>query len=154
MSSFQPVGYVILAPGQLAAPSPLLADNIDPNSHDLASLFNSIDPIDAQVILALKLERGSGPAIVHDGIKLSDIKKMDDSAQDQIKSRVRQALNRLITNGDILLKGVVFDDDTNARTWDPGSQFGQYRVRFVNLRAHDNRVREAPVRFAAAMESS
>ena len=130
----------MLAPSQLARPSPLLADNIDPNSHDYVSLTETVHPIDAQVILALKLDRGSGAAVENDGIRLRDIRKMTDDAQTQIKSRVREALGRLISAGDVRLVGVSFEN------WDESSQAGGPFVRFVNLRARDDRIREVPVR--------
>lgn len=135
-TSTRPVGYVVLAPSQLGAPSPLLADNIDPETHDFVSLFTSVHPIDAQVILAMKLERGSGAAVMQDGIRLRDITKMDDGAKNQIRSRIVQALSRLTKAGDIILKSVTFD------VWDKSTQSGGPTVKYVNLRAYDNRIRE------------
>lgn len=131
------VGFSAIAPKRLGVPSPLLADNIDPQTHDFRSLATTIDPIDAQVILALKLVRGSGPSVTEDGSRLRDVRKMTDSAQNEIRAFVREALGRLIANRDIRFEGVEF------APWDPSSQSTNTVVRWVNLRAQDKLIREA-----------
>ena len=130
------IGFFIRAPGALGDPSPLLADNIDPETRDFASLTVGLDPIDAQVQLALGTVRASGSAVEEDGIEnLPD--KMTDATQNEITSAVQTALNRLIRNGDIAFLGVTFDlHDESVQTSLP-------RVRYKNLRAVDQRTREA-----------
>lgn len=130
-----PVGYAVIAPSQLAQPSNLLADNIDPTTNDFVSLFSSVDPIDAQVMIALKTVRGSGAAVQEDGSRFSDLKKITNSVQTEIKSMVRTALGRLITNRDILYKRLVFDE------FDPRNQTLQIRIEYINLRAADGQLR-------------
>lgn len=131
------VGYSAIAPARLGEPSTLLADNIDPETHDFTDLFATIDPIDAQVILALKLVRASGPSVMEDGSRLREVRKMTDSAQNEIRGLVKEALGRLIANRDIRYEGVEFD------VWDPGSQTTNAVVSWVNLRARDKLVRTA-----------
>lgn len=134
-STMSPVGYAVIAPSQLAQPSNLLADNIDPTTNDFVSLFSSVDPIDAQVMIALKTVRGSGAAVQEDGSRFSDLKKITNSVQTEIKSMVRTALGRLITNRDILYKRLVFDE------FDPRNQTLQIRIEYINLRAADGQLR-------------
>ncbi len=142
-STSSPVGYGVTSPGQLAPPSPLLADNIDPQTHDYVSLFRSIDPIDAQVIIALKIVKGSGAAVEDDGSRFRDIRKITQSVKTEIKSEVRRALARLIANRDIKYKGVAFD------VFDPSNRTIQARVQWVNLRAFDGAVKSASISFSA-----
>ena len=135
-SSSSPVGSPVSTPAALGPPSPLLADNIDPSTGDFASLFVGIDPIDAQVINAVKIVRGSGASVTEDGMRLADIRKIKDDTQDDIKGQVRRALSRLIQNQDIRFLGTSFD------YLEKGSQFIQIRVQWVNLRSFDRTPKE------------
>jgi len=128
-------GFTVAAPAQLADPSPLLCDNIDPETRDFASLTTGADPIDSQVEIALSRVRNSGPSVVYDGSRIREVKKMDDNAQDQARSLVKEALSRLVANRDIRHVGTTFD------LWEVGSQSGQLRVQYVNLRAGNDLVR-------------
>ena len=138
-SSLSPVGSAISTPAGLGPPSPLLADNIDPQTGDFASLFVGIDPIDAQVINAVKIVRGSGASVTEDGMRLVDIRKIKDDTEDDIRNEVRRALSRLIQNQDIRFSGTKFD------YIEKGSQFIQIRVQWVNLRSFDRTPREAVI---------
>ena len=135
----QPVGYGVTVPSRLGAPSPLLAENIDPVTHDFVNLSSGVDPVDAQVIIALKMVRGSGASVVEDGQRFSTIRKITDTVQTQIDSLVREALKRLITQQDIEYVGITFED------LDPGSQTINATVRWINLRALDESERRAPL---------
>ena len=115
--------------GGLPAPSPLLADYLDPTSNDFVSLFTSLDPIDLQVVLALKLVRGSGAAVTEDGNNLMDIRKISSTILSEISSEVNIALARLIRNGDIRYRGL------KNETVDAGNQYVQWTVEWNNLRA-------------------
>lgn len=139
ISTSAPVGFGVAAPGALAKPSVLLSDNIDPVTNDYKSLFETIDTIDAQVIIALKIVRNSGAAVVNDGNTLRSIRKINNGIEVDIISRVRQALARLVSNGDIRYENVIFD------IIDPGNQTVQARVQYVNLRAFDPTIREASI---------
>jgi hypothetical protein len=133
-------GYIVTSPNRLGKYSPLLCDNIDPITHDFKSLFISLDPIDAQVLIALKIDRASGACVTEDGNKLRSVKKMSDSAQSEIRSIVLDALSRLIARRDIQYKGVTFD------AWNTASQTGTAVVKWVNLRALDNVIRSQEIR--------
>ena len=135
-TTVSPIGFFIRAPGALGAPSPLLADNINPETRDFASLFTGLDPIDAQVQLAVTTVRASGSAVEEDGIaNLPD--KMTNSVEDEITSAVKVALGRLIRNGDIEFLGMTFD------LVDEGNQTVLPRARYRNLRAVDQATRFA-----------
>ena len=136
-STSTPVGYGVISPGQLAPPSALLARWVDPQTNDFASMTVGMDPIDAQVLLALKVVRNSGPAVAEVGARYIDLKKIQPSTLTDIKAMTKKALSRLIANGDIRYKGVTYDLE------DPGNQQIQARVQYVNLRAMDGQVREA-----------
>lgn len=118
-----------------------MCDNIDPTTHDFVSLTTTIDPIDAQVIIALKVVRASGPSVAEDGNRLHEVRKMGDGAQAEIKSLVQEALSRLIFNRDIRYLGTDFD------YWEPGYQAGTATVKWVNLRARDKQTRTHSFRF-------
>lgn len=142
-----PAGFFIASPGALTSPSSLLADNIDPDTNDFASLFTGMDVIDAQVLVAVTIVRGSGPAVIEDGIKFTS-RKMTESIKTEVEADVRTALQKLINNGDIEFTEIDFgDDDENI---DPSNQVVNTRVEYVNLRARDSTVRSLPLSFLPA----
>jgi hypothetical protein len=138
------LGFFIQSPGALPNPSPLLADNIDPETNDFASLFTGMNVIDAQVIVAVTFIRGTGAAITEDGIKFTS-RKMTTSINKEIEADVRIALGRLIKNGDIRLESVSYGD--NDEGIDHGNQTANVLISYVNLRALDNKVRIVEVPF-------
>ena len=129
------VGAPFSAIGELSEPSVLLADNIDPETRDFASLFTAIDPIDQQVVTALSVERATGPCVSNDGQKLGNIRKMTASYKTQVENEVARALSRLIRNGDISLVEMRWDLD------DESSQGAQLSVVYKNLRVADRSAR-------------
>jgi hypothetical protein len=137
-------GYVFTVPSRLGNPSPLLCDNIDPATNDYVSLFSTIDPIDAQVILALKIRRNSGASVVVDGNRFHEVRKMSDSAQSEIGGLIKEALGRLIDQLDIQYKGASFTD------WDPSNQTCTVEIKWVNLRARDREIRTYSLNISGA----
>lgn len=135
-TTVNPIGFFIRAPAALGPPSPVLADNIDPETRDHADLFVGADVIDAQVLVALTTIRGSGPSVEEVGIEPSPT-KMTASLENEITSDVRNALAALVKNGDIRIVAITFDfvDETN--------QAAQARVEYRNLRALDTGTRTA-----------
>jgi hypothetical protein len=138
------LGFFIQSPGALPNPSPLLADNIDPETNDFASLFTGMNVIDAQVIVACTYRRGTGAAILEDGISLTS-RKITASTKREIEADVRIALGRLIRNADIRLVSVDFGEDDEGI--DPGNQTTNFLVKYVNLRALDRQVRIVEIPF-------
>lgn len=138
------IGFFIRSPGALGPPSPLLADNIDPETNDFASLFTGMNVIDAQVVVAVTYIRESGAAIMEDGIKFTS-RKIDKSTKREVTADVKIALGRLIRNGDIRFVGVDFGEADEGI--DPSSQSVNILIKYVNLRALDDQVRTVVVPF-------
>lgn len=143
-----PIGFFIGSPGALGDPSPLLADNIDPDTNDFASLFTGMDVIDAQVLVAVTIVRGSGSSVTEDGIKITS-RKITESVKNEITADVRTSLKRLINNGDI--EFVKIDFGENDENIDKSNQVINSRIEYVNLRAMDNKVRTLPLSFLSAI---
>lgn len=128
-TTLTPVGFGVTPVGALGAPSPLLADNIDPTTHDYVSLTVGVDPIDAQVINALKISRASGAAVLTVGNQFAQVRKMTRSVNRELESLVRIALKRLIDNEDITYVGTEFD------TIDFGTATVEMTVQWINRRS-------------------
>jgi len=141
-AGMSPLSFFVASPGSLAAPSPLLADDIDPYTHDFASITTGVDPIDAQVLTALTTLRDSGASVDGIGIRITDTKILADIVL-TLTSAVKQALSTLIANRDIQLVKVDFGDD--AEGVDPENQAVNFAVKWVNLRALDQAVRQVDV---------
>ncbi len=137
-----PLGFFVASPGALGPPSPLLADNISPFTHDYVSLTVGVDPIDAQVLVALTILRDSGAAVIDMGLRITDTKILPDIVL-TLTSAVRQALSTLIANRDIQLVTVDFGD--NNEGVDEDNQVVNFAVRWINLRALDKGVRTASI---------
>jgi hypothetical protein len=138
-STQTPIGYGVAPPSLLGPPSPLLADKINPITHDYESLSEGRDPIEAQVLIALSIVRGSGAAVLNIGHRLHEIRKILPSLQHDIESKVREALKLLIKNRDIRYRGIELSIN------DEGNQTVEAVVKWVNLRAFDGVVRNTPI---------
>jgi hypothetical protein len=118
-------------------PPAILADAIDPHTREYLSISKGADPVDAQVVDALAIVRGSGAAVTADGQDFASIRKIDDSTVGLIEGEAKRALARLLAAGDIefvKLAGAADDD------------WSEVYVQYRNLRAHDRRrVRSARV---------
>ena len=108
-------------------PSPLLADNVDPATRDFADLFVGMDPVDAQVLVALTTIRGSGAAVENDGVPAAP-RKMTDALARELEGDARLALRRLVEFGDVQIISAAPD------VVDDSVQFAQMRVSYHNLR--------------------
>ena len=134
-STSTPLGYGVSAPSNLSAPSPILADNINPETHDYTSLLVGLDPVDSQVYMALSIRRDSGAAVVGIGNRFHTVRKMGNDAKNEIEALVREALSTLIKNRDIDYRGTDFN------VFDMSTQSTEIIVKWVNLRAFDGKVR-------------
>jgi len=132
-------GYFYIPPGQLGDPSPLLADNIDPQTRDFADLFIGADPVDAAVQVAIMTTRNSGPCVQTVGVTRTRTKLTEDF-QAVTEADYRQALSPLVTRRDVTIAGITFAPDESG-TVDPADASAQINVKYVNLRALDQRVR-------------
>lgn len=135
-SAYSPLGFFVSA-SDLGPPNPLLADSIDLQTRDFASLTVGEDPVDASVKVALGTVRGSGAAVVSVGMPTPP-PKMDAAHLAVVQSNVRTALRDLINRKDIALVSIAAEaDEANQTT----GVFVKYR----NLRALDSKVRTLPL---------
>ena len=140
-STLTPLGFFI-PPTRRGPPSPLLADNIDPETGDFRSLFTGSDVTDAQVQLAVTTVRSSGPSVLQDGLLITS-RKITDQLEITINADMRQALRRLTRNRDIRIVDITQGQDGDGNQ--PGNQTAQTNVRYKNLRALDPTVRTLQV---------
>ncbi len=133
-AGLHPLGLFIESPGPNAPASPILADNIDTTTGEYLDLFVGDDIVDAQVKIALKVVRRSGPAVIEDGQRFQDIRKLGNTATKQIEAEARTALARLVRQGDITIAS--FEVEVNE-----GSQDANTVLRYVNMRSTDRRTR-------------
>lgn len=131
------LGALAVVPAALGKPSILLAEDVDPATRDLRSLFTGADPIDAQVQVALDRVRGSGAAVLEDGMAAPPDKMLDSLAAD-LEREARVALSRLVRNGDVRVKRCVVIAE-------PQNQTAQIVVEYVNLRLDSGSTRRALV---------
>lgn len=108
--------------------NPITADYIDPATGEYASMVQGLNPIDAQVILAMTTIRGSGAAVKDQGQRLSDIDKIRKTVEREIQSEVRLALKQLIQQHDIRLGTFAFDKQ-------PSNDYVGVVIEYTNLRA-------------------
>lgn len=135
-SAYGPLGFFV-PPSELGPPNPLLADAIDLETRDFASLTVGEDPTDAAVKVALGTVRASGIAVVDVGMPRPPT-KMDSAHLAVVQSNVRTALRELTARKDIALISVTAEaDEANQTT--------TVLVKYRNLRAFDSAVRTLPL---------
>jgi hypothetical protein len=107
-------------PEALPGPYAIAAESYDKDSLDLTSLTEGVDPIDAQVQLAMTSVRATGVANAAVGQRFTDVRKLSDDFEVAIESEVRTALSRLVENRDIdiLRIAVVKGEDWSEVTVD------------------------------------
>lgn len=140
-STLFPIGFGVSQPRDLAPSSPLLADYIDPTTNDYVSLFDSLDPIDAAVINALKIVRTSGAAVTQVGNRFRLLRKITNSIEREIQNLVQEALQTLIRNGDIAYQG------TDILRKDLGGGQIDIRITWRNLRSFVGAVSSTVIRY-------
>lgn len=136
------VGYGVAPPTRLGKPPTLLCRKVDPFTGEILSMTEGMDPIDAQVLNAIRRVRGSGQAVRADGWNPEKLRKMTPEEQNTCRTMVRTALKRLTDAGDIRFKGVEFE------LFDEANNYVQILIEYVNLRSLDQTVRkvQAPLR--------
>lgn len=115
-------------------PPGILADAIDPTTGEYLSISKGMDPIDAQMILALSVKRASGASVSEDGQTFFEIKKIDESTPSLIEARTRNSTKRLTERGDVAFAAL-------APFADSASQSGSVAIQYRNLRARGPQAR-------------
>ncbi len=80
-----------------ASPAAQLADDLDPATGDLRSLFSTPNPVHAAVQFAFTLQFGSGAATNGRGHKFAKIRKMSPSIEIELKNEINRILEPFIT---------------------------------------------------------
>ena len=116
-----------------ALPPALLADDIALNNPfvadgDFASLLTFIHPVDAAVKTQFRLVRGSGAAVLEDGNKLSEIKKIGPTTASEIEDEYRRILQVLVDRGDVEIETIAIEVGEDAPDLAAGF------VEYTNLR--------------------
>jgi hypothetical protein len=95
-----------------------LADDIDPATGDLRSILSGLDPVDAMVIQAIRVEDGSGASTNGTGNRFRQIKKVDDGVQQAIRFEYERCLSGLVKRRliriDQVVVNVVGDDAVSS----------------------------------------
>ena len=99
-------------------------------------MVDGFDPIDAQVINAVKRVRGSGQAVRADGWNPERLRKMTPEEQNTCRAMIATSLKRLTDAGDIRFKGATFE------LFDEANTYVQVLIEFVNLRSLDQTPRK------------
>lgn len=94
----------------------ILADGISEQTKDYLSMLVGADPIDEQVFIALTVLRQSGAAVMNDGQRFQDIRKLTTNAALLIEQEARTALKRLVAQGDIAILRITTTTDS-AGNW-------------------------------------
>lgn len=76
-------------------PPPILADYVDPNTGRITKLLTSRSPVDGAIIEGLRVERGSGAAVVDVGQSLREIRHTDDASLGEVFGRAQDGVREL-----------------------------------------------------------
>ena len=122
----------------IAAAPVLAAEDFDQLTKDLRSLTVGVDPIDAQVQVAMTTLRRSGAAVISTGQRFQDVRKLDTNASLLLEQEARTCLARLVAANDISIERV----DVVA---DPGGQWAEVTIDYVNKRLAKPRTKQISV---------
>ena len=125
----------------------IAAEDIDQKTKDLTSLTVGADPIDAQVQIAMMTLRRSGAAVIADGQRFQDIRKLDTNAPLLLEQEARTCLARLVANNDISIESVDVVTDS------PGA-WAEVTVNYVNKRLAKPRTKQISVTIRPEATSS
>ncbi len=110
-----------------------LADDVDPQTGEVTSLTTGIDPTDAALIAQMRIERGSGAAVLSDGTALRAIENIDTDTEAQIRFELMRILQPFIDRREIELVKLQISAGDDAP--DLAGAFVEYR----NLRTAEKR---------------
>ena len=112
-----------------ARPGAILADRIDPETGEYASVILGRHPVDAAVIDAFRLNRGTGIAVTDAGQRFRDIRKnRADYTPRQLKDEAMTVIQPFVDRGDVAVVEVSIDTEIE---YDLGALY----IRYTNLRS-------------------
>jgi hypothetical protein len=95
-----------------------LADAIDPSTGEYRSIARGVDPVEAAAIEALRRRRGTGSAIVDDGIKIDDLDLIDDAFVSTLRSEITYAWRRLTSAHQLEIVSIAINTNNDAASVD------------------------------------
>ncbi len=91
-----PLGAYDLRPDpRRLRPVPILAEWVDPDTGDITMLNQTRTPVDGAIIEGLRVDRGSGSAVMDVGQTLRKVRHTDDSSLGEIPERARDGVREL-----------------------------------------------------------
>jgi hypothetical protein len=95
-SFFEPSTFV-----DPAKPPSILAMDVDPTTREWRSILEGVHPVDAGVLDALTISRGTGAVVEFVGNRFADIRKNTASAPKALEYEVKRAVKPYLDRGDI-----------------------------------------------------
>lgn len=95
-----------------ARPPATLADDIDPQTGDIRSLFATVSPVIAAVQYAFQLERGSGAAVQGKGQAFKKIKKVRPSTELELRAEIDRIFQPFLDAGLVEILNVTITAPT------------------------------------------
>jgi hypothetical protein len=123
-------------------PPVIAAEEIDPSTGELVSVFRGIHPVDAQVIEALIRVRGSGASVTSDGHQYTSIQRIDESTPNLVDSYTRRALDRLTRKNDIRIESIAVEVDEAGAWFEVTVSYWNLRI-FGAIKPSERKVRHA-----------
>lgn len=104
------------APGEALAPAPIIAEEIDVATGDLASLTTGLAPEDAWVVTQLRCIRGSGAAVEDQGHELGKVELNSDDAAQLLAYEIDRLLRPAVDRGaiEVLSRSVLAGESAPA----------------------------------------
>lgn len=131
--SAPPVSYLA---EELAPADKVYSNGVRVRRAEVMSPLRGMDPTDAAVLAAMLVRRGSGPAVRDMGNRFDRITLAQPSTEEQLRSEVLLALDRLIAANDIVDVEIV-------PSVDPKAEQGSLEVMYTNNRTGQSGIRVA-----------
>lgn len=132
------LGIPELIPWKPLPPPPVIrADKLDYKDQEFSSLLKDSDPVDAAVLESLWRVRQSGAAVMVQGARFQDIRKIDDKIKVLVENETRLALRRIVNRGDIQIKSISTVTDAD---------FAEVTIVYSNLRSSNLEDRTISIR--------
>ena len=97
-------------------PPAILADLIDPETRDYASLTQSQGIADGMVIHALSVHRGTGAAVLDTGHRLRELRQVDERSPVTTESVLREAMQHAKDSGAAEFRRIEAEVDSGDPT--------------------------------------
>ena len=93
-----------------ADPPALLADYIDPDTGELASMTTAPHAVDAALADAFLIRKGTGASVMSFGHQFDKIKKKTERTERELKDEADQVLKPFVERGDVKVVSQTVDD--------------------------------------------